>query len=365
MPTNHTRQVANTVPEILLARWAEFDQSRWLRAELGKNYDSVVEGGEGWPSIAPGVVDGTSVEAYRARQYTNISLVGANLQGIPLTLYVENAASTALQIDNLTAFQGPELLGCTFDGVDLSFAFLAAAHIRACHLVGGGSLARAQMGMILLEDTVARRIDFRGAFLSGGISGCTFEKCDFDGATFGALNTGLYTEIDNSRFTKCSFRAFDAELLYVRGTQFCECDFTAAELDFNEDENRNAWRDSVFTSCNFTTASISFMHMNDALVQHSEFRRATLTSCELSEFFQCDFERAAINGCTIEGNFRGNNLRNVLFSGETTFAGADVSGCDFTGSNLNSLYATKALLRAAVTYDAGTLWVDGTPLTTP
>lgn len=126
-----------------------------------------------------------------------------------------------------------------------------------------------------------------------------------------------------------------------------------SKLFSKEDLIDQAFRDCIFTSCDFSAASLrnvmfctcSFVNCNFSLVKlaGTRFQDVKFVNCKIvgAEFSKCEktFFSATFKDCSLQYcNFSDLNMKNVSFNGsrltESTFKNTCLKGADFSDVNL-------------------------------
>jgi uncharacterized protein YjbI with pentapeptide repeats len=349
---NDTLLNAATAAKRLILQWSEFDQRRYIRAQLGLNYDSfaqVFNGTTSFPSIwdvtiAPGKIAGTDLEPYR-----NLKLVDLDIRDIvsdtPINYFVfamlkpgqTFAANTPSRFDigivnGVSFFQvsamniyAPhvEFLNCLFDNTHFKFPHFYQAKFRACTIEN----CIMDQGYWNADGSGSTRIDWSNVII---------RKSDFMSSNMPRIRW-LNCVIEDSTFSGADWRHFDSATDAITPLLF-RCSFDSSQMNIRTGVS------GKIEDCDFQNSIFSGPDSFSGYIQRNNFDNCQFQAVTFDYF--CSF----------------NSFRQTWFYVQPTFGvNCNMKGCDFTGSNLGT-YFTKEQFRVAVPFlDESTIWVDGTP----
>ena len=371
---NRLRERAPSKVEVLLLQWGSFDQSRWLNVELqsgqfykGDNLQIVFSQLTGF-SHSVGIeflenVDfgnglgykQTSFDDYRALDIKNVNTTtlfkDSKFGVLPLVQFkvgVSNLSNDPTEENTDYC----KITNCIFE--NLIWSGVPALHVPVRYS--------------LFKNCFFRKSCWFGAqFIFSDIEGCNFQDSQISNATYAITPTVQSGQFAHSNFKKCNFQNAEMDNISIAQCIFEECNFDSASLDNSLGTNQK--NEFKANDCSFVGASLDgYGNQSTVYFQDCNFTNATLSIASgTQEFSLCkgnDFTAATITRYELEGDCRWNIFVNTTFSNFSINNSADIRGCDFTDSNLNSIYATKAdLIATGCIYDETTLWIDGTPLT--
>lgn len=375
MPQDHNRRrsIANTDVELLVSQWPQFNDKHYLVAENGINgYDSLISylvdnGRQEWQNtLKPGQTEDESITAFRNLEIDNALLtpdmIRGSLNAFPLSMYKIGAADAY----DPANFDAGEVTGTKIEDLSLNYIFAPFCIFDSLRLenvdIASGNLIGAKFNFANIVNSRFIHTDINKAYFDLS----SFEKCSFLRLEAYSVNTDegrvfYRTSFDECLFDKCNFRNNA-----VSGV-FNDCDIVRSEI--RSSTGGYKLESSIFNECNFVDSylytsiqSTTFYkcRMDRTLMGRRHYAGNDTIS---AKFRQCELRDCIIWDADLSGEFYNCSFTNTEFKAAVTFNGAIVKGCDFTGSNLDTIYATKADFKAAVSeWDPNTIWVDGTPL---
>lgn len=353
--------------EELLFQWPRFNESHWLRSEIGVGgYDTIIEKllstyngnfpinntSDYFDRLKPGTV-ASSLDNYRLKNIVNINpeSIQSNLSCYPLSLIKlgQNPASytdLANQIVDASDVINTRL-------VDADFSYCFGPHGKIVNSYFRNVIFKhADLVKRKFINSVFDNVDFRHSiFLLDSVnngtvftwSGCQFNDCDFTGsyAQEISLENVLFK---NSKINDCVWdKNTNHHYEGHRGVEIIDSEINNTILSLGLSENKLKFTKS-------TAKNSTFSNLNSA-------NKGSI-SAEYTVFENSTFSHSKINATCVNNSFKKVSFNNSF---EVT-AAADISGSDFTDSNISTFY-TKATLKATgCTYNESTLWVDGTLL---
>jgi uncharacterized protein YjbI with pentapeptide repeats len=377
--TNITRFKYSDDSDLLLSQWSSFDQKKYLRANLGLEYDTFIDliiGASNSNSVfsyaatlfnncLPGKIDDTLIESFRNIKLNNSKIVDT-LVGFPFSLLKPNANVDSISDLAIDELNSSVINSCFFQGVNASYSILAGVKLKGC----------------IIEDTTFKSSNQ----ILTVYEGAKIDESSFRGTMFTTLDQGGNVIGADKLFIGCTIR--DSDLSQIKAynlnllqTELFNCNIRNSTLHSRTwAEDRNKYSAIVKCILDGSSLSLSNSSDNNSNAQKLKIKDSSARNCEFknedaNNKGRIVAERTIFDGSKFEhGEIRGDgatscSFKNVDFNGSFNirddFFGekANIRGSDFTGSNLTDYFATKAdLIATGCTYDERTLWVDGTPL---
>lgn len=368
---NRVKGKADTSPELLIKSWNTLNEAKLVRAQLGASFDTIIE----WvvdnetafnsynptPSmymrVQPGNIGGTYLEAFR-----NMNLVNLNEVAIPKILacfpfsFFKPGTNSADYADlNNDIIDPGTYVGLVFKDANLIYSFAPKGVFYSC----------------TFKTCTLRNSDWTARSLQN----CLVEDCQMD---YMKLMDTAVTFYDQdpfyfyTTFRRCKMNYIEGERLATSHCLFEECEINNSSF---ARVSANTWNEyTTYRKCqiNYSTIGLGGPDALATIFEECEVRFSRVEGSDSDSYGglvaeSSDFEGSTLHAVSIKGRCTNNSFRNVTFSPDSNagleIEDANITGSDFTGSNLDSFFAAKQdLINAGVTYDEDTLWVDGTPL---
>ncbi len=358
--TNLTRLKTPKDSELLLSQWASFDSLKYMQATHASSktiseYLADRIDGLGMEYAATDYIaalkigqSAGSIDVFRNIHLDTIEKTNVNLSAFPFSMLKLDSAGhyyPTWEID-----QG-KITNCLFTATNFKYSLAMYAKVYT---------------------TMFDNCDLSlSLWVQAKLKGNTFTECDFSYAYFNIQgitnNSGLWVE---NKFSGCNLSNVIAPELVIYACIFTDCKINNSVFKITDNWLSQNWNDSLIIGCEIKNTTMFLGTFTDSLkIEHTDARDSVFENldsankgiirAENSIFTNSSFKHSKISAeCT------NNTFINCQFTSSFQLtADADISGSDFTGSNIDNWYATKALLKATgCTYDERTIWVDGTPL---
>lgn len=352
---NITSQKAQSDAELLFLQWQQFRQGFYLRSQLGLAFDFFIEvltSASGfntiWDStIAPGNKENTIIESFRSANFSDVDIEGVlgdqALNFFPFSLQKHGivwAKNSPAQYDTSVC------KGLIYRNIDSIYVHAPYVDFKGTNFTNS-----------ILKN-------FYG--YQASLSRCSIYDCVFDQAFFNgkdathSIITWDNLIIKDSSFLSVVFDRILFESHHFSGNNFQGSNFRQYDADVTENFP-GTLRNNNFSACHMNFRSENTFVFNNDFTGSIFYPSYNKFSAWIigNTFFGCTFNDVTFDWYIINNDFRNSNFANAPTFG----ANADISGSDFTGSNIDTFFPTKADLRAAVNnFNQSTIWVDGTPL---
>jgi uncharacterized protein YjbI with pentapeptide repeats len=150
------------------------------------------------------------------------------------------------------------------------------------------------------------------AFSEAKLINCRFERCVFDGASFGSNTKLVYVaflecSLNNMYWPRVRASSLVFEDLHIRGARFEGGMFADVLFRNFQSSNGTSFADANFTYCRFEDVEFAGTDFTGAIFSNCVFEGATFTACNFNQAVFSESDR-------MEVTIAGGSMRDVIFS---------------------------------------------------
>ncbi|MEO1023453.1 MAG: hypothetical protein AAFW89_12990 [Bacteroidota bacterium] len=348
---NRIKARINSGIELLVTQYQQFDQSRYLRDQLGLDFDYFIDFlSQEIPFVTlweqtmqPGFLPDTAVEPYRKQNFSNVNFGSVDFnQNLSFFLFALHKQGVPWVADDPSVYDLSICKGSQFKNVDAVYWYSPAVNFDAC----------------LFENST---LDYWYA-QQAIITKCTFRNCNL---TAGQFNNGDGDPVSwrDNKFSHCHFLGIDFSGINHSDSSADHCIFDRCVFNDSGGSGEIVPINTCHSSylyCQFKIALPSNAKFHDLDCTGSVFGEGSTISgwCQNNNYFGCRFGEMSL-----DWYMQGSSFVQANFEGEISFdENAHIDNCDFTGSNLDNWMTRDELKNSVASYNENTLWVDGSPL---
>lgn len=195
-------------------------------------------------------------------------------------------------------------------------------------------------------------------FSEAKLINCRFERCVFDGASFGSNTKLVYVaflecSLNNMYWPRVRASSLAFEDLHIRGARFEGGVFADVLFRNFQSSNGTSFTDANFTYCRFENVEFVGTDFTGAIFSNCVFENAKFTACNFNQAAFSQFDR-------MEATIAGGSMRDVIFTYCQMEAVRIVAGPPRGGEAARRIKARPDLtnVRAKTSYNVPQIVVD-------
>lgn len=352
------QQQTNNPGERLISQWNDLDEKTLLRSQLDIAYDRIIEfildnssgnslfnpTSKMFLNLKPGNVADTYLEQFR-----NFDLISPDPESIPehlacfpFSMFKPGSDPAAYADLNNDIVDTGKFINLVLENKNLRCSFAPKGEFKS----------------LVMRNCSANNSDWTGRNLYS----CLIEDSDLSYVQFNHESLNTPASWSNVTIKRCKLDNSYAKGIYFDFLTISDSSLINARWDAGSVSPTNLLiENSVLNNAYFGFSVANQIIGCEAVGANLHGSNADGTA--LLSITRSNLKNATLNYVELVGDCSHTSFENVDFQNYLEIEFADISGSNFTGSNINDFFPDRdSIIANGCTFDETTIWVDGRPL---